>query len=196
MGAAEYIAIAGVGATLIGVFITWYVMKKQYTSKKLTYSYSIDAIVKNNDPKLARDLKVSYQGKDITHPALLNLKIVNSGLVAIEDAEIIIHLPGATYLIPGYFEDIPAGYEALWNIQKIDEEHCKVQFKHINPKQIAEICLLMNESQKKKLIVSCPMPNVECVEGNILNINNFVDALQFLVEVGFLPNYLRSNRWK
>lgn len=178
----DFIAIAGVVAVIVGPIVTWWVMRKQYASKKITYDYSIDSIVKNDDVELARDLKVSYQGIDIKNPALLSLNIANSGLTAIENVEIMVHLPGAAYLIPAYFVKVPPGYETLWKIQKIDEENCKIYFEHINPKQIAEIRLLMDENKETQLIVSCPMPNVIFVRNKMLFTPELLDIILHILD--------------
>ncbi len=167
MSNAEYIAIAGVFATLLGSLITWLVMKRQFASKKLSYTYTIEPIVRSNDPDLARDLKVFYRGEELPQPTLLSVEITNTGHVAIEDAEVVIQLPGATYLIPGYFVDIPTGYLMLWDIERTDAEECTIKFKHINPKQVARARFLMDEMPKGEPKIVCPMPNVECTKASI-----------------------------
>lgn len=166
MDSAEYIAIAGVLASIASVLVTWLVMKRQFASKRLSYSYSIEPILSKSEPDLARDLKIYYKGDEVPEPTLLSLEIVNTGLTAIENAEIVIQLPGATYLIPGYFVDVPAGYQMLWDIDRTDAEECTLRLKHINPKQVASVRLLMDEMPNGEPRVSCPMPNVECTKAN------------------------------
>ena len=78
MGNSEYIAIAGIFATVLGALVTWLVMKRQFASKKLSYTYTIEPIVRSNDPDLARDLKVFYQGQELPEPTLLNIEITNT----------------------------------------------------------------------------------------------------------------------
>lgn len=107
MGTAEYIASAGVVASIVGALVTWLVMRRQFASKKLSYSYSIESILNRTEPDLAHDLKVYYKGNELPEPTLMSLKIVNTGLSAIENAEVVVQLPGATYLIPGYFVMCP-----------------------------------------------------------------------------------------
>lgn len=167
MGNSEYIAIAGVFATALGALVMWLVMKRQFASKKLSYSYTIEPIVRSDDPDLARDLKVFYQGEELPQPTLLSLEITNTGHAAIENAEVIVQLPGATYLIPGHFVDIPAGYLMLWDIERTDAEECTIRFKHINPKQVARIRLLMDEMPNGEPRIACPMANVECTKTSL-----------------------------
>jgi hypothetical protein len=119
-----------------------------------------------SDADLSRDLRVLYKGEELPEPALLSLTISNTGQTAIENAEIIVQLPGPTYLIPGDFLDIPPGYLMLWGIERTDAEECTIRFKHINPGQVARVRLLMDEVPKGEPRISCPMPNVECVRGN------------------------------
>lgn len=161
MSNSDYIAIAGVFATVLGVLVTWLIMKRQFASKKLTYSYTVERLLNKSEPDLARDLKVLYQGEELPDPTLMSLMIVNTGLAAVEDAEVIIQLPGATYLIPGYFVNMPVGYSTLWTIERTDAEECTLRFKHINPKQVATVHLLMDEMPDGEPRISCPMPNVE-----------------------------------
>lgn len=181
MDTAEYIAIAGVAATVLGALATWLVMKRQFASRKLTYSYSIESIVKSADPDLARDLKVLYKGEELPEPTLLSVEISNTGLTAIEHAEVVIQLPGATYLLPGYFVDVPAGYSMLWDIEQTDAEECTIKFKHINPKQTAKVRLLMDEMPKGEPRFSCPMPNVVCTRASLATLGIVAEVIVSLV---------------
>lgn len=186
----EYIALAGVLATILGAFVTWLVMKRQFSSKKLTYSFEISPLLTNADSDLARDLKVSFRDEELHQPTLLSLAISNTGMSAIEDAEVVVQLPGSTYLIPGYFVDVPPGYEPLWSITRTDAEECVITFKHINPKQVAHIRLLMDEVPDGQPSVACPMPNVSCVQGNPVSLNTLAEILVSFVA----PQLLRGFR--
>jgi hypothetical protein len=186
----EYIAVAGVFATTLGVLVTWLVMKRQFASKKLTYSFEISPLLTNADSDLARDLKVTFRDEELHQPTLLSLAISNTGMSAIENAEVVVQLPGSTYLIPGYFVDVPPGYDSLWSIDRTDAEECTIKFKHINPKQVAHIRLLMDEVPVGQLSVACPMPNVECVQGDPVSLNTLVEILVSVVA----PQLLRGFR--
>ena len=186
----EYIAVAGVLATTVGVLVTWLVMKRQFASKKLTYSFEISPLLTNADSDLARDLKVTFRDEELHQPTLLSLAISNTGMSAIENAEVLVQLPGSTYLIPGYFVDVPAGYDSLWTIDRTDAEECTIIFKHINPKQVAHIRLLMDEAPVGQPNVACPMPNVECVQGNPVPLNTLTEILVSVVA----PQLIRGFR--
>lgn len=192
MGVTEYIAVAGVIATVLGSLVTWLVMKRQFASKKLSYTYEIEPIVRSNDPDLARDLKVHYRGEELPQPTLLSLEITNTGHIAIENVEIIVELPGATYLIPGHFVDVPAGYYMLWDIERTDAEECTIKMQHINPKQVARVRLLMDEMPKGEPLISCPMPNVECTKTTVATLGM---VTEFVVQV-FAPQLIGSLRRK
>lgn len=181
MGVNEYIAIAGVAATFLASFVTWFVMKRQFASKKLTYSYAVEPIVMSADPDLARDLKVLYKGEELPEPALLSVEITNTGLTAIENAEFVIELPGTTYLLPGHFVDIPAGYLMLWDIERTDAQECTIKFRHINPKQTAKVRLLMDEMPKGDPLFACPMPNVECTKASTATLSVAAELIVSLV---------------
>jgi hypothetical protein len=155
---------------MLGSLVTWLVMKRHFSSKRLTYSFEIEPLLKSADPDLARELKVSFRGDELPQPALLSVEISNTGYTAIEKAHVIVQLPGATYLIPGYFIDIPSGYEGLWEIERTDAEECTIRFDHINPGQIAKVRLLMDEVPSGPPRISCPMPNVQCVRGKVVSI--------------------------
>lgn len=178
---ADYIAIAGVLATAVGSLVTWLVAKRQFASKKLTYSYTIEKIVKSADPDLARDLKVFYRNELLPEPTLMNLEITNTGRTAIEDARVVIQLPGATYLIPGHFVDLPTGYLMLWDLERTDAEECTVRFNHINPRQTAKIRLLMDEMPNGEPSIACPMPNVECTKASIATMGVVAEAIVAVV---------------
>lgn len=173
----DYIAIAGIVATLLGVLITWMVMKKQYASKKLSYLYDIEPIIISNKLDLP-EIKVTYQGQELSHPMLLNLNLVNTGLSAIEDAEVIIRVKNATYFLPGYLAEIPAGYDAHWSVDSTALGICKIKFKHINPKQTAKVRVLISEEiTSEDIEISCPMANVEFVQGGALKLNAFAEIV-------------------
>lgn len=190
MKAPEYIAIAGVLVAILGPLVTWLVMKRQFASKKLAYSFEIQPIVQSADPDLARDLKVFFRGEELPRPALLSLVISNTGYTAIENAEVVVQLPGTTYLIPGYFVDVPAGYTSLWDIERTEAEECTIKFRHINPKQVARVQLLMDEVPEGEPRVSCPMPNVECVRTSQVTVGVLAEAVVTIVA----PQLLRTLR--
>ena len=49
---ANYLPLASAAATLFGAMVTRLVMKRHFASKKLSYSYAIEPIIRSNDPDL------------------------------------------------------------------------------------------------------------------------------------------------
>jgi hypothetical protein len=192
--ASDYIAIAGVGATLLGILVTWLVMKRQFASKKLSYSFSIEPVLRSSDLDLAQDLKVYYKDELLPSPAMLNISIGNSGLAAVEQVTIVVDLPTSTYLIPGYFIDVPNGYSVLWDVERTDAEECTITLEHINPGQVARVRLLMDEIPKGEPRFSCAMPNVQFTKTGAVRLGVFAE---FLIQQ-LAPQVLsamRSNSW-
>lgn len=174
---ADYIALIGVFATLLGVFVTWLIMKRQYSSKKLAYSYDVEPILMSKEANFAQDLKVTYKGQELSNPLLISLNIANIGLAAVENVEVIFKLPNASYPIPGYFVDVPSGYAEQWDIESTDPGVCKIIFTHINPKQVSHIRLLIADNFEGDPEISCPMANVEFKRGNSLNLSMIAEIL-------------------
>ena len=187
LGATEYIAIAGVLATALGAVVTWLVMKRQFSSKRLTYSFEVEPIVRNSDPDLSKDLKVFFKGEELPEPTLLDIRVSNTGYAAIENVEVVVALSGVTYLIPGYFVDIPDGYSRLWDIERTDAEECMIKLKHINPKQVARVRLLMDELPKGEPRISCAMPNVECKRSRSVTNRVLLEAIATALVGKILP---------
>jgi hypothetical protein len=187
---AEYISIASIVATLAGVVVTWLVMKHQFQSKRLSYTADIEPILRRSDPELIFDLKVMFKGEELLRPTLLNLDIGNTGHTAVEDAKIVVRLPGTTYLVPGYFLNLPAGYSELWTIVPTDAEECVIHLKHINPKQIARVRLLMDETPNGAPQVVCPMPNVQFVRVEDIQLSGFARVLARV----FIPQLTQAIR--
>ena len=166
-------ALSTIIAALISAAVTWLVMRRQFASKRLVYSFSIQPLLSFTDADLSRDLQVLYKGELLPSPTLLDIEIANVGLAAVEDAKVVIALPGSTYLIPGYFVDVPPGYSDLWDVERSDAEECTLHFKHINPKQVARLRLLMDEIPHLEPNFSCPMPNVSLTGSNKTKTSTF-----------------------
>lgn len=135
--------------------------------KQLKISYNIqvfpilsNSVTQNTNINLD-DLKIQYKDKELLNPCLLALEIVNIGNEAINEPPIKIRTDENIEIIPGYFEDIPAGYEDLWNFDKTNPNSCNILLKHINPKQIVKTRFFLDNLPQKKIIFECPMQNVQ-----------------------------------
>jgi hypothetical protein len=169
----QYIALGGAISTLLGVIITWLVAKKTQSKKELTYRLRMDRLIPTKIADLGGDLVVKYRGEELPEPVLLTVDIVNTGNVPVENPPIEIKAVGATYVIPGYFETPPPGYEDLWSLERTDAESCAVQLTHINPGQTARARLLMDELPGTLPVLSCPMAGLQLKKQGAVQINTF-----------------------
>jgi len=160
----DYIGIGGIVATIvIGIItgvITWITTTKTQSRKRLNYDIYMFPILSQQAGK-CRDLKIYYKDEELPEPYILAVDIFNTGNKAISNPPIKISAVGATYVIPGYFEDIPLGYEELWSMERTDAEECELHIKHVNPKQIIKARLYLDEKPKEIPLLTCPMENVE-----------------------------------
>ena len=124
----DIIGIGGIIATLlVGIvtcLVTWKLTMKSIKQLKISYNVQVfpilsNSVTKNTDINLD-DLKIQYKDKTLTNPCLLALEIVNIGNEAINDPPIKIRTDESIEIIPGYFEDIPSGYEDLWNFRECE----------------------------------------------------------------------------
>lgn len=175
----DIIGIGGIIATLlVGIvtcLVTWKLTMKSIKQLKISYNVQVfpilsNSVTKNTDINLD-DLKIQYKDKELLNPCLLALEIVNIGNEAINEPPIKIRTDEDIEIIPGYFEDIPAGYEDLWSFDKTNPHSCNILLKHINPKQVVKIRFFLDNLPQKKIIFECPMQNVQIQEVAYNNAN-------------------------
>lgn len=166
------IGIGGIIATIVvGIItclVTWKLTMKTIKQLKITYSVQLFPILSNSFTKNKElsltDLQIEYKNKILQNPCLLTLDIMNAGNVAINNPPIKIRSNESIEIIPGYFEDVPHGYEELWSIQKNDSNSCALVLAHINPKQTVKVRFFLDNFPTKKLIFECPMENIQLQE--------------------------------
>ena len=186
IGIGGIITTIAVGA--LTCFVTWKVTIKTIKQLKLAYSIQIFPILSNSfkqGKELAlTDLQIKYRGKALKNPCLLTLDIVNTGNVAIKNPPILIKCNEEVEIIPGYFEEVPNGYQELWTIQKKDSCSCRILLDHVNPKQIVKVRFFLDNFPDQKPIFECPMENIQLLETvnpmnttkNLTSINSFKKA--------------------
>lgn len=165
----DFIGLGGIIATIVvGIFtclVTWKLTMKTIKQLKLTYSIHISPILSNSFTKNKElsltDLQIKYKNKMLQNPCLLTLDIINIGNEAINNPPIKVKCNENIEIIPGYFEDVPHGYEKLWTINKHDSAGCTISLEHINPKQIVKARLFLDDFPKDKIIFECPMENIQ-----------------------------------
>lgn len=175
----DIIGIGGIIATLlVGIvtcLVTWKLTMKSIKQLKISYNIQVfpilsNSVTQNTDINLD-DLQIQYKGKNLLNPCLLALEIVNIGNEAINEPPIKIRTDEDIEIIPGYFEDIPAGYEDLWSFDKTNSNSCNILLKHINPKQVVKTRFFLDNLPQKKIIFECPMQNVQTQETAYNNTN-------------------------
>lgn len=156
------VGIGGIIVTLlVGIvtcLVTWKLTMKSIKQLKISYNVQIfpilsNSVTKNKDINLA-DLKIQYKDKELLNPCLLALEIINIGNEAINEPPIKIWTDENIEIIPGYFEDIPAGYEELWSFDKPHSNSCNILLKHINPKQVVKTRFFLDNLPQKKLFLN------------------------------------------
>jgi hypothetical protein len=177
----QIIAVAGVAATLVGIFITWMVAKKAQAKRQLSYRLRTDSLMPIKLADQNEKLQIFYKNELLVEPILLSVDIANTGNVPIENPPIVIEAVGATYVIPGYFESCPPGYEDLWTIERTDAESCAVRLAHINPGQSARVRLLMDELPSQPPIFKCPMVGLTLKEQSNIEISSFARTVLEIV---------------
>ena len=168
----DIIGIGGIIATLlVGIvtcLVTWKLTMKSIKQLKISYNVQVFPILSNSVTKNAEinldDLKIQYKDKVLSDPCLLALEIVNIGNEAITDPPIKIRTDENIEIIPGYFEDIPSGYEDLWSFNKTAPNSCNIRLAHINPKQVVKTRFFLDNLPQKKIVFECPMQNVQTQE--------------------------------
>lgn len=164
MNTSDYIAITSiiVGGilTIISWFVSSYITKKNMNRKEIAYEMKMYPIISKKFLDKSNKLEVYFEDEILPEPTLLSVDIINTGNMAIEEPPIEISAVGATYMIPGYIEDIPDGYEDLWTLERADAEECRIILKHINPGQVVKARFFLDELPKDLPKFKCPMKDL------------------------------------
>lgn len=153
--------VATVFVGLVTCIVTIYLTKKSMDTRRLTYEMKLTPLVPSDREGDFKKFKIYYNDELLVKPYLLSIDIINSGNVSIENPPIEIQALDATYIIPGYFEDVPPGYEGLWTSEREDAEICSINLKHINPGQVAKVRFYLDEEPKSDIVFKCPMKDLQ-----------------------------------
>lgn len=160
----DIIGIVGAVATVVVGGVSWflsaYIAKKQMRNEELSYRMRITPLLNNKLFKDEDKLEITYKGDVIDRLVFFELDIVNSGNVAIKNPPIRITSLDATYIIPAYLEDVPTGYDSLWEIEREDGETCLIVADHINPGQTIKARFLMDNMPPGEPAFSCAVPDL------------------------------------
>lgn len=161
----DIIGIIGAFSTIIVGLISWFIsalhMKKTMQRKELQYSMKITPLINKDLFKETNKLEIKYENDIIEELVLLEINIINSGNMAIENPPIRIESKDATYIIPAYLEDVPDGYDEHWTIEREDGEVSLIKVKHINPGQIIKAKFLMDKMPPENPMFICAMPDLK-----------------------------------
>lgn len=174
------IGIGGIIATVLVGFlswlVTWKVTKMTIEQLKLAYSYQIFPILSKSVTKSTElnlsDLQIKYKDKLLPNPCLLTVDIINTGNKSINNPPIKIKNIEDIEIIPGYFEDVPSGYESLWKMEKIELDCCKLSLEHINTKQIVKSRFFLADFPKKEILFECPMADIQIQKMSVIDSNS------------------------
>jgi hypothetical protein len=160
----QVVAIASVAATvLVGIgswFISAYYAKKSLRNEELSYRMKMTPLLGTRLFKEADKLEIKYKGEIIDQLVFLEVDVVNTGNLAIKNPPIKITGPGATYVIPACLEDVPEGYDSLWELEREDGETCLVKADHINPGQTLKARFLMDSMPPCEPSFACPVADL------------------------------------
>jgi hypothetical protein len=165
--------IVGIGTWVI----SWLIFRAQTVRKRISYFMRMIPIVSHEFSGERGELEIRYNGEEIDRLVLLELDLKNTGNAAIIDPPIKISNEGGVYLIPGYFEDIPAGYAHLWSIEREDGEDSLIHLAHLNPGQVAKVRFVMDNLPSRLPELSCPMPDLHLKQSLYQDFRPFIRTL-------------------
>lgn len=165
LSSSDVIAISAVVVTLLVGVVSWFVSaalaRRAMSRKELQYRLRMTPLLDNSRFRETDQIVMSYKDDVIDELVLLELDIINSGNVALENPPIKIEAPDATYIIPAYIDDMPSGYDEHWDFEREDGETCLIKVNHINPGQVIKARFLMDQVPSGEPVFTCPMPNLK-----------------------------------
>lgn len=178
----DWIGLIGVAATLFAAVVSWIVSawltKKSLATQVLGYRMSVAPVLAVGSlPGGSSALRIEFNGELLAEPVLLSVDIINLGNRAIENPPILVESEGTTYVIPIYIENVPPGYEDLWELKRTDAEQCAIRLKHINPGQIVRARFLLDEIPTKPTVFKCPMKDLVLKEVRSVEVVPIASAL-------------------
>lgn len=166
----DIVGIGNIVVTLVvGIFsclITWVLTKKSLKKQKIKYSLEVIPMLSSEIIKNSDGLDIYYKNSQLSNPCLLSVNIYNTGNCAISNPPIKVISNDESYIIPGYIEDMPSGYEGIWSLEKVNDHESHIHLEHINEKQVVKARFYLNCLPEKVPILTCPMMDLELKEVN------------------------------
>lgn len=181
LSSSDVIAISAVVVTLLVGVVSWFVSaalaRRAMSRKELQFRLRMTPLLDNSKFRETDQIMMSYKDDIIDELVLLELDIINSGNIALENPPIKIEAPDATYIIPAYNDDIPAGYDQHWNFEREDGETCLIKVSHINPGQVIKARFLMDQLPSSEPVFTCPMANVKVTRTSSIELSPVASKL-------------------
>ncbi|WP_415884865.1 hypothetical protein ACMXYO_09310 [Neptuniibacter sp. QD37_6] len=175
LSSSDLIAISAVVATLLVGVVSWFVSaalaRKAMSRKEIQYRLRMTPLLDKSRFRETDQIVMSYKDDVIDELVLLELDIINSGNVALENPPIKIEAIDPTYIIPAYIDDIPHGYDEHWDFEREDGETCLIRVDHINPGQVIKARFLMDQVPSGEPVFTCPMPNLKVTRTSNIEIS-------------------------
>ncbi len=171
----DRIGIWGIIATVVGVIIsflvTWIFAQKGRKEMKLDYQIAAVPLLSNASivDVSKRTLDIQYNGQKIGEPYMLIVDVYNTGNVAIKDINIVVKSKDGYRIMPGYIDNVPAGYEDKWSVREVlgDLSATTIHLDFINPKQVLNTRCYLDGKPDKGFSFECPLPDVQINESKL-----------------------------
>ena len=181
LSTSDIIAITAVAVTLVVGVVSWFVSatlaRRSMKRMEIQYRLKMTSLLDKSRFRDANQITMSYKDDVIDELVLLEVDIINSGNIAIENPPLKIESKDATYIIPAYIDDIPNGYDTFWDFEREDGETCLIQANHINPGQVLKARFLMDQMPSGEPVFTCPMPNLKVRRTNNIEISPLANKL-------------------
>ena len=155
--------LGGAVLTLIARILT-----ESKQKKKLSYTLRYQRAFPNELQGYINDFQVHFREEILPDPCYLTVVVKNTSGRAIENPPIQVGARGATYVIPGWLEDVPDGYGDLWDIERADAELCQINVAHINPGQIIKAHFLLDELPTESPFLTCAQADLTLTKDDSL----------------------------
>ena len=162
--------VAACTGGLAGSLITlgWNLYVKRNQQMKLSYAMKYQRAFPNDLQANLQDFRVFFRDELLPDPVYLTVAIKNTCSLAIENWTIEVGARGATYVIPGWFENLPDGYSNHWTITRKDAEICSIQLTHINPGQVVKAHFILDEYPEVPPYLGCAYANLQLIKDDSL----------------------------
>lgn len=163
----EFIGIGGILTTIFATIatcvVTWLVAQKGNKVKRISYKIKTEMVLSKGANNSKNNLKIFYEDKLIAEPYILSIYVSNTGNRAILNPPITVKIKNSVFITPVEIDDIPDGYEKMWDIGILNSNECYIKLEHINPKQHIVAKFYIDGTPDNVVQFCCPMEDVEII---------------------------------